>query len=111
MMPQITRIKERNWVNSTFDPKAQKVSFYDGRKDNKGRTLLSKINPGQCVSPQRSDCPWDIFILSGSMIINDKEVFPGDHILCLADEDIAWETKEGCECLVFVRTNHEWTKR
>ena len=107
-MPKITHVNERKWVPSTYDPKASKVSLFDARYNRKGRTLLSRILPGASLASQRSDTHWDIYILDGDLTVNGIKCLSGAHILCYLEEEISWSSEKGCECLVFVRTTHEW---
>lgn len=105
---KVTRVEDRKWESARFDPKASKVTFYDGRENGGGRTLLSKYLSGQCVAPQTSSAPWDIFVIEGDLTVNGALLTPGDHVLCEANESIEFSSMNGCVSLIFVRANHEW---
>ncbi len=103
---QATRMAAWSWVDSKNDPKAQKVNLYDGR--NRGRSMISRVGPGESAGSQWSDLPWDIFVLQGDLTVNGCRCDSGDHVLCEPHKQIAWATDTGCASLVLVRGNHQW---
>ena len=112
-MPTITKASEMDglWVASTYDAKVRKIELYEGRSQNKGRTLLSRLYPGHQALAQYSNSFWDIFVMTGDLEVNGERLATREHFLCYPYQDVQYRTETGCELLIFIRTNHFWSSQ